>query len=64
MSYSIDEYDAFSKQCPIKLKEAKRIFDNIRQNKTLYSMYSYSMEIRPHKSYYIFGEEIETKKIK
>ncbi len=57
-----NEYQKFSKQSPIKIKDAEKIFMDNRKNKTLLSLYSYGIEITPENSYYIFGEEIESKK--
>lgn len=57
-----EEYIAFAAKCKINLKEAEQIFINQRKNIHLYSMFSYGIEVGPEASYYIFGEERESKK--
>ena len=56
------EYAAFAAKCKIKLKEAEQIFINNRKNEHLYSMLTYGIEVGPEASYYIFGEERESKR--
>ncbi|SUJ30892.1 Uncharacterised protein [Sphingobacterium spiritivorum] len=59
---STDEYEAFARSMPVKTRDAETIFQDNRANKTLYSMYSYGIEVTPNESYYVFAEELENRR--
>ncbi|QQT25228.1 hypothetical protein [Sphingobacterium spiritivorum] len=59
---STDEFNAFSRSLPVKNRDAENIFQDNRENKTLYSMYSYGIEVTPNGSYYVFAEELENRR--